>query len=151
MKSFSQFLIENYERPHFIFAIDEDNELVESHAGHEHTDAFPHLFGGPNSISDFPRVWGRTEDGVVSLVTENGHEPAASSLRREGKRISRFAIEDTFHRINAVKKLKEHYPDSNLLFRSPRFPPTFEGDRRPNYHTADQHIKHLMSLISDDM
>ena len=77
MKPFIQYLFENT-KPWFIFAVDHDGEMNTSDFNDKHQMSFPDLFGGKNS--DFPPVWGRVQDGVVSLTTEHGREPVVTAL-----------------------------------------------------------------------
>lgn len=154
MLSFVQYIFESQGQGprNFIFAVDGNHDLLTSTEA-LHIDAFPHLFSRsdeqermsisiPGGSRDIPLAWGRVDDGLVSIVTDSGHEPHAATLLRTGKRINRAAENDLNYRIHTVRELSKINP--NLKFRNLRN----NWDYHSTHHTASEHLKYLTDLFS---
>ena len=146
MLSFKQYLIEN-EKPNFTFAFDDDGQLHKA-TDLDHETAFPGLYfgkdtqeiptrGGRPDWSRYASAWGRIQNGVVHLVTQEGRLPPSPLFGRRDKAVQ----DDIFHRIRAVKQLSELHPDIMIQHGAE------EG--RAILHTPRQHLEHLAGLLGD--
>jgi len=144
MKSFLEFLIENYNDMNFLYAVDGDGNFLKapSHLNHETT--FNLYFGydtqtiptrgGKIDKGRVARSWGRVEKGVATIVTHEGAEPPST-------RNKRGLEDDIFDRIHAIEHLRQ-FP--GIMFHAGA------ENGRAILHSPTQHERHLTGLLGGD-
>ena len=174
MKSFKEYITEVIDwDQNTLFAIG-PSKVIDFHHDRkgtmiEHPDAFEHLnFMNRPSSREFNRgikdlrdpnahgrpgtnrpkavSWGRIDhaNGVVHIVTQHGTSPYGIAPNERDKRKRE---DDVFHRLHAMKKLQEHYPDYDIHFG---YEGGWDSPRTPRIISYSQYEKELMKHLTGD-
>jgi len=144
MKSFLEFLIENYNDMNFLYIVDRKGNFATAPSHLDHETAFKPLYFGydtqtmPSDPDLLVPVWGRVENGVATIVTHEGAEPPSFTRNK------RTLEDDIFDRIHAIQHLKNH-TNGNIMFHA-----GVDQDRNPIRHSPIQHEKHLTGFLARD-